>query len=68
MHANGRITTNAPTNQMTTDGDFVTKKWVEENAPSGGGVEVYSGDTPPAGRDKGSLLMTNSGSLYLYTS
>ena len=47
------------------DDHIATKKYVDDHA--GGGVELYNNSTPPSTRDRGTLLMTTSNVLYIYT-
>ena len=46
---------------------LATVKYVKDQVSSGGGgVELYGSSSPPATRNKGTLLLTSSGSLYIY--
>ena len=48
---------------------LATVRYVKDQvagADGGGGVEVHGSSTPPATRDKGTLLLTTNGSLYIY--
>ena len=47
------------------DNHIATKKYVDDHA--GGGVELHNNSTPPSTRDRGTLLMTTSNVLYIYT-
>ncbi len=51
----------------TEDKDAANKKYVDDNVgKGGGGVEVGTEAVPPA-RPKGSMYMTTSGAVYIYT-
>ena len=51
---------------ISSDNNLATKKYVDDNA--GGGVEDYTGgSSPPATRDRGTMLITTSNALYIYT-
>lgn len=48
---------------------LATVRYVKDQvagADGGGGVELHGSSTPPASRDKGTLLLTTNGSLYIY--
>ena len=59
-----RVTYTGPQDQ---DNCLATKKFVLDNAGSGGGVELWGGDSPPPVSDRGTLLLTKSNALYIYT-
>lgn len=52
---------------ITADNHIATKKYVDDNAGGGGGVELWGGDSPPPVSDRGTLLLTKSNALYIYT-
>ena len=58
-----RATYNGPQDQ---DYCLATKKYVDDHA-GGGGVELWGGDSPPPASDRGTLLLTKSNALYIYT-
>ena len=37
------------------------------DSKGGGGVELWGGSSPPPSSDRGTLLMTSSNQLYIYT-
>lgn len=69
VKANNAVTIETPDN-TSNSGQVATTKWVRDhvtnNAGSGGGVEIYNSSNPPASRDKGTLLLTSTGALYIY--
>ena len=64
-HNNGSSTPDAINylGRQDSDTNIVTNQWVKDNT----GVELYDDNTPPATRDRGTLLMTNNNQLYIYT-
>ena len=58
-----RVTYTGPQDQ---DNCLATKKYVDDNG-GGGGVELWGGDSPPPVSDRGTLLLTKSNALYIYT-
>ena len=50
----------------TMDHMAANKAYVDSNA--GGGVELWGGASPPPSSDRGTLLLTTSNQLYIYTS
>ena len=59
-----RVTYAGPQDQ---DNCVATKKYVDDNAGGGSGVELWGGDSPPPVSDRGTLLLTKSNALYIYT-
>ena len=64
MAGQDRVTYTGPQDQ---DNCVATKKYVDDNAGGGGGVELWGGDSPPPVSDRGTLLLTKSNALYIYT-
>ena len=64
MAGQDRVTYTGPQDQ---DNCVATKKYVDDNAGGGSGVELWGGDSPPPVSDRGTLLLTKSNALYIYT-
>ena len=58
-----RVTYTGPQDQDTC---VATKKYVDDKTAAGG-VELWGGDSPPPVSDRGTLLLTKSNGLYIYT-
>ena len=73
VNADGNVYLGSSPASGANDTRVATTKWVKDKINAidipdgdGGGVEVYGSSTPPSGRDKGTLLLTSNGNLYLY--
>ena len=51
----------------TADHMAASKAYVDSKAGGGGGVQLWGGSSPPPSSDRGTLLMTSSNQLYIYT-
>ena len=75
MYTNATGTPDAVNYQGKMDSDFniVNVKFVRDSiadidVSGGGGVELWGGSSPPPSSDRGTLLLTSSNQLYIYTS
>ena len=52
----------------TRDNNVANKKYVDDQVAnsSSGGVELYGSSSPPASKDRGTMLMTTTNNLYIY--
>ena len=54
--------------RMASDNNIVNKKYVDDKfAAADSAVEVSNSSLPPAGKAKGTLLLTSSNNFYIYT-
>ena len=75
MYTNAAGTPDAVNYQGKMDSEFniANVKFVRDaiadiNTSGGGGVELWGGSSPPPSSDRGTLLLTTSNQLYIYTS
>ena len=75
MYTNAAGTPDAVNYQGKMDSEFniANVKFVRDaiadiNTSGGGGVELWGGSSPPPSSDRGTLLLTSSNQLYIYTS
>jgi len=75
MYTNAKGTPDAVNYQGKMDSEFniANVKFVRDSiadidVSGGGGVELWGGSSPPPSSDRGTLLLTSSNQLYIYTS
>lgn len=53
--------------EISNGNDIVTKSYADSLSSLAGGVVLHDSTTPPTSKDRGTLLMTSSNQLYIYT-